>query len=800
MGGKGDLLAKAKQIPYNLPLWALGEIRFTEWIYRLVLPGAIFSQLFFPRTVPAACQEAAPWNVPNLAGVAAFGDTRYLEALDRFREAWSAAEAHGAPDPVRGKILTNIGACLIGLSDYRGALAHLLRARPLVSRGTDRELLAAVDLNLASVYLLQDDRENAARLYRRALGWVEQDPQSVSRSVILANLAAVELRAGRHRQAVRYTEQALAGRAAPSQRASMYEMAGLAWLGLRDWDRAREALQRSLPLRPADPARSLLFLGRLELEKGNPEEALRRLGEAVAQARQRDSRVTLWEALYWRGHAFRRALHAQEAARDWREAAQLLEDLRAGLVPTDALRVQFEVFHHEVYAALAELLCEQGALEEAFHVVERGRAYSLRTLIRGRPGAGLWGSYAERLAQLEGLRAKGSPAVAEQEAALRDLEARLRVEDPVLSPAVLAPPLNLRGAQAQLDSATLLLNFFAGNRALYLWSVTDRTARLHRLPPSLPVRELVAAVQTSQEHRSLGRRLYGALFGAVPPEALARPHWVLALDGDLVSLPFAALTTPAGRYLAQEHALSFVPSLSVLQSLRERPARSYHGEFLAIADPVVNRADPRGRGRLACPEEQVCAPLPRLASSEAEARACARLFTPGRSTVLTGLDASESRLRQEAASSHRFWHFSSHVVVDGERPNHSFVALTLPEKLTVYDIVGLPVRAELVTLNGCDSGTGKTLPGAGVLGLARAFLAAGAQAVCATRWKIPDETGALVERMYAHLLQNTPRAEALQRAQIEMIRAADWRSEPRYWAAYFLVGDGSHRTVGPHRR
>jgi CHAT domain-containing protein len=128
------------------------------------------------------------------------------------------------------------------------------------------------------------------------------------------------------------------------------------------------------------------------------------------------------------------------------------------------------------------------------------------------------------------------------------------------------------------------------------------------------------------------------------------------------------------------------------------------------------------------------------------------------------------------------------------------VALTLPEKLTVYDIVGLPVRADLVTLNGCDSGTGKTLPGAGVLGLARAFLSAGAQAVCATRWKIPDEGGALVERMYAHLLQNTPRAEALRRAQIEMIDAADWRSEPRYWAAYFLVGEGSHRTVGSHRR
>jgi CHAT domain-containing protein/Tfp pilus assembly protein PilF len=702
---------------------------------------------------------------------------------------------------VRGKILTNIGACLIGLSDYRGALAHLLRARPLTLKGGDRELIAALEVNIASVYLLQDDRENAARIYRRALAWVKQDAESVSRSVILADLAAVELREGRYRQAVRYVEQALAGRAAPSQRASMYELAGLAWLRLREWERARQALQQSLPLRPTDPARSLLFLGRLELEKGNPEEGLLRLDKAVEQARGHDNRITLWRALYWRGHAYRRTNRTEEAVRDWRETVQVLESLRPGLVPTDALRVQFEVYHHEVYAALAELLCELGAVEEAFHVVEQGRAYSLRVMVRGRSGAGLWATYAERLVQLERLWAKGSSAAAQQEATLRDLEARMRVEDPVLSQVVLAPALDLRQVQAELDSDALLLNFLAGKEALYLWAVTDRMASLHRLTPPVPVREMVAALREgSNVHRSLGRRLYRTLFGPLEAEAVARPHWIIAAEGDLVSLPFAALTTPSGRYLAEERALSFVPSLSVLHSLRERPTPQYRRDFLVVADPVVNQADPRGRGVAACPHEQVCAPLPRLVSSEAEARACARLFGPARSTVLTGLEASEARLRQMAAQSHRFWHFSSHVVVDGERPNHSFVALTLPEKLTVYDIVGLPVRAELVTLNGCDSGTGKVLPGAGVLGLARAFLAAGAQAVCATRWRIPDEGGALVQRMYAHLLNNATPAEALRRAQVEMIRAADWRSEPRYWAAYFLVGDGSHRPVGPHRR
>lgn len=683
------------------------------------------------------------------AGVAAFRQTRYREALDRFREAYGAARQAGSSDEVRGKLLTSIGACLLGLGDYRAALAQFSEARPYTVRGANREDLAALDADIASVYLLQDDRENAARIYRRALGWLDRSPQSRHRPAILANLGAVEIRAGRYRQALRYVDEALAGPAGGEQRGQVLDLAGLAYLGLRDYDRARHSFTASLDLRQEDPSRSLLFLGRTELERGNEAEAAAKLGEAIAAARGRDSRVTLWEALYWRGLSYRRLGQPAAATEDWRESAQLLESLRAGLVPTDTLRVQFEVYHHAVYAGLAELLSEQGAMAEAFHVVEQGRAQSLRELVRGR---------------------------------------------------LTTPALQLEEAQAILDPDSLLLSFYAGEKATYLWAVTSREARFYKLEWKPLVRRFLAALQQGgAEQRTLGQRLYRVLLGPIDQELLRRPHWIIAPEGDLLSLPFAALTAPSGRYLTEERALSFVPSISVLQTLRERPAPRFGREFLAVADPVLNRADPRAAGVVRCLDEAPCAPLPRLASTAVEARACARLFGPERSTLLTGLEASEDALRRAAAGSYRFWHFSSHVVVDGERPNLSFIALTLPDRLTAFDIVGLPLRAEMVTVNGCDSGTGKALPGAGVLGLARAFLAAGAQSVCATRWKIPDEGGALVERMYAHLLDRVTRAEALRRAQVEMIRAGDWRSEPRYWAAYFLVGDGGYRRLGSDR-
>jgi CHAT domain-containing protein len=390
---------------------------------------------------------------------------------------------------------------------------------------------------------------------------------------------------------------------------------------------------------------------------------------------------------------------------------------------------------------------------------------------------------------------------------VRDFEARLRLEEPVFSSGVFAPVLGLDQTQREvLGPEDLLLSFHVREKAAYAWAVTRTEARIYRLPPPSSwrgqIRRFLQALDSPAERNAAGSRLYGALLGGLDPALLAKHHWIIAADGDLVSLPFCALPAPgeaAKRYLVEQRSFSYAPSVSILHSLNQRGIEPYQYEFLGLADPVVNRADPRWDGRP--PSLELPEGLPRLISSEPEIRAAARLFPPGRSTLLTGFDVSEARLRRSAEQSHRYWHLSSHVVVDAERPNHSFVALSIPrqgprmEKLTPLDIAWLPVRAEMVVLNGCDSGTGKTLPGEGVMGLARAFLAAGARSVVATRWKIPDEGGALTQRLYAHLQQNggarVDRAGALRQAQLEMIRAGDWRSSPRYWAAYFLVGASS---------
>jgi CHAT domain-containing protein len=100
----------------------------------------------------------------------------------------------------------------------------------------------------------------------------------------------------------------------------------------------------------------------------------------------------------------------------------------------------------------------------------------------------------------------------------------------------------------------------------------------------------------------------------------------------------------------------------------------------------------------------------------------------------------------------------------------------------------------VVVLNGCSSARAAVLPGAGLVGMTRAWLAAGARAVIVARWSTSDQDeGKLFESFYQRFSTagNSPQrtfAELLQQAQLTELRAGGWRANPCHWAAYFCVG------------
>ena len=103
--------------------------------------------------------------------------------------------------------------------------------------------------------------------------------------------------------------------------------------------------------------------------------------------------------------------------------------------------------------------------------------------------------------------------------------------------------------------------------------------------------------------------------------------------------------------------------------------------------------------------------------------------------------------------------------------------------LTASDVVDMDLEGtDVVVLSACDTALGRAIAVEGLLGLRRAFLIAGARAVIASSWKVPDQaTLHLMKGFYGRCIAGQSIPEALRGAQLDTRSAYP---EPRFWGAF----------------
>jgi len=184
-----------------------------------------------------------------------------------------------------------------------------------------------------------------------------------------------------------------------------------------------------------------------------------------------------------------------------------------------------------------------------------------------------------------------------------------------------------------------------------------------------------------------------------------------------------------------------------------------------------------------------------LPFADVEGRSVAEAF-PKTSELLLGDQATEARAKA-LDDSVRYVHFAAHGLLDRRSPLDSGIVLATPRSkdegdngvLQAWEIFErLRLRADLVTLSGCETGLGRDAGGEGLIGLVRALQYAGAHSVAASLWPVSDRsTAELMKVFYENLAAGKPKDESLQAAQ-EALRRGTF-AHPFHWAGFALYGD-----------
>jgi len=763
---------------------------------------------------------------------------KYLQAQELFRKIFTQFKALGDL-PMAGRCLTSVGGTQFLLFQYRAALDSYLQARSFAEAGKDWANLATLNLNISSLLLQMGDLQEAAHSAEQALAGFDRQGFPGGRSRGLIQLGMIRARQGRMPEAAQLIDQAVDDSYRESDLSAVaqaWDHLGEEYLSRGQFTEADAVLTEGFRVRKLHHLTQLdssyLNLGRLRLAQGDVPAALRLLDEAVTQQARPGSLVTAWGLYHARGRARLAEGRTADALADFRKSLDLARQWRLEVLPADFTRVSSEVELQQIYSSFIEAANElhlatrrhPELVRESFRAAEENRAASLHALLRepddGR--ASLPAEYWETLAQLHNAE---TSLLERDHSKLRERVQQLRsqlllAEAKAGSNADLSSDGLLARVQKNLPADAVLLSFHLGERQSFLWAVSRRRFRLYALPDrshlAAGIAQFVEAVRSGQDSATpLGRQLYRELFGQLDASFREQPQWILALDEQLFRIPLAALVVdgagPGTAYLVQQHSLRITTG-AVMLAAGSHPTweQALSGRFIGVGDAIYNTADPRwhekapepvtsfpGLAFAASGNSQAHGPaLARLAGSAREIESCARAWDPLPSLLLEGSEASPKRLRAALETRPSVVHIAAHFLEANDPPRHSLIALSLsepatPQLLSPLEITRYKYQAALVVLSGCNSGRGDVLPASGLMGLTRAWLAGGARAVVASHWPTPDDNGPLFVAFYKHLHQ-TPDAgpaRALQGAQRDIVRAGGWRSNPRYWATYFVVGD-----------
>ena len=282
----------------------------------------------------------------------------------------------------------------------------------------------------------------------------------------------------------------------------------------------------------------------------------------------------------------------------------------------------------------------------------------------------------------------------------------------------------------------------------------------------------------SQDGVDALRELYDVVIGPIS-HLIKDEQLIIVPDGSSFLIPYAALLDQNSRYLSETLRIRLAPSLTSLRLLLECPEeRHCTAGALLVGNPWTETVRFNRKQ------------IKQLPGAEEEVKMIGEIL---KVEPLIGKNATKE-LVLSRLNSVSLVHIAAHGCAErGEillSPNLG--SSEPPEEkdflLTMTDVLDAKLNAKLIVLSCCHSGRGK-IKAEGVVGIARAFLGAGARSVIASLWAIDDEaTQKFMRHFYEHLVKGQSASKSLHEAMKMMRKSEDFHAV-RYWAPFILIGD-----------
>ncbi len=304
------------------------------------------------------------------------------------------------------------------------------------------------------------------------------------------------------------------------------------------------------------------------------------------------------------------------------------------------------------------------------------------------------------------------------------------------------------------------------------------------------------------DFQALSQELYGLLIKPAHKQLQGKTNLIISPDSVLWDLPFQTLMSPELRYLIEDAAISYTPSLSVLREMQlagnKKQARA-KSSLLALGNPALGN-----RSKELVKFVKMDAELQPLPEAAAQVRALEGLYGKTRSRVLTGAAAREELVKEQSGQYH-IVHLATHGILNDVSPMYSHVMLSQTAGkseedglLEAWEMMNLDLNADLVVLAGCETARGRVGAGEGVIGMTWALFVAGCPRTVVSQWKVEasSTTDLMVEfhkkfkTRYGDPQRSVSTAESMRQAALRVMRNPEY-VHPFYWGGFVVIGDGN---------